>query len=1365
MASASEPVATAPLHPLGGIDDPGIKRQLRLAVTMNGGVSLAVYIGGVAHEFNRLTKDCPDYSGLLDLLGYGTLPPIIDVITGTSAGGINAAALALAQANGKGDLSQLRGLWIQHGQIGDLLRGPFRSGPPSLLKGDDYFYPQIRSAFQQLTKHFVRAKSASSDTQPEQQTAGVRPVDLTITATLLTPVDNFSVDDLGTEMVQPEHAGLFYFRGGTSGTVCGGEQQDMFGTSTEPGGKPEIDTTVEALALAARATAGFPVAFEPTFVPVHYEGALPDDRPDMACYANWVDGGGDATSGKDLSRYAVDGGILANTPTKPALAAIRRQEVSSTLVRRVLILVHPHAVYAGDVTNQADNIEKPPTLAGGLAGVLRASSSVGSKSYVEEIQHHNDLALRWRDGREAAMIQFSSDSLSQFLYEDNAPGPSWDLFRGMRLRRAAYVSANRIRKDFATPFAKLIDYASAVLKQADHPTDGLPFLPKRPPTRAEFENDEWRWGLDLAVGIASQATELARQLISEQNDIPEWIRSDIEEKAKAAWKAAVNGGIELDHLGQPEQTGRTTTGDPTSQDDDDSPEIDVIRTRLTNNLHEYRTRKCPPGSSCNTRPSTSQSAASSHNEPTVLNKLRNWMSPTPSTSLPAGHAESRATADTVTAHTMRTLRGIAIELLNVITMLDGANEQNEVIDRPRVGASAGQGVHNTSASLLETGNPLRGADNREELLKRMLEVEIVSYLVAEHNVADAMVPTAPIEFVQLSARLSQHFVEDFTSDDKLAGMSLNRFGAFLKRSWRANDWIWGRLDAVKIIMLVLLTPAMIRGLSRHDSGNSALSAEQVVEKLANEVFDENRHIYRDLTEDGKELSTLHKAAQKDVTRALNGDSTPLTNLASLMAYGIQLKAAKEDVPWLAGTIRDDQEDGAIGTATAQFVHRFDQLKSPNGYTLLKLFAESRIGREALAEQLPSDLMIRTAATAAATAATALSSEGSGLGFARPATKFLRGAIAVPYWVLTGLTHKGQVARALATMLLALGVGLTALALIADPPGLLGKLVPTIGIASLATVLVYASMRTQSMAHGAALLGVFIPLIAYAVHRIANDNDSNTDLGEPTVAVICVILLLLWVVVVANIRPHTRSPLGTLQRVFDADNLSIFVYYLEIIGLITATVVYNADLISNWYRDSRLSQFVSTVWAEFRSVFWHGDIFSWVIILLIVAAVAGCVIAYIKSRRFRPSRRSGLPRRARIGDPAGLATAWSPVYGIVYIALGIFLVPIVGADAPWARVASILSILFGLGFSLIAVNLIPYLRERKLVRKLTAHLEASEVSTEPDEIIKALNKIGDFSTYLTTGDEHDKLSRHGERVQRRAQRAAQRKQQSRESSNA
>jgi predicted acylesterase/phospholipase RssA len=55
----------------------------------------------------------------------------VDVLAGTSAGGINAALLGLSSAAGA-DLAKLRDLWLTTGSMDLLLRDPGEKNPPSL---------------------------------------------------------------------------------------------------------------------------------------------------------------------------------------------------------------------------------------------------------------------------------------------------------------------------------------------------------------------------------------------------------------------------------------------------------------------------------------------------------------------------------------------------------------------------------------------------------------------------------------------------------------------------------------------------------------------------------------------------------------------------------------------------------------------------------------------------------------------------------------------------------------------------------------------------------------------------------------------------------------------------------------------------------------------------------------------------------------------------------------------------------------------------------------------------------------------------------------------------------------------------------
>ena len=78
------------------------EKELRIGLILYGGVSLAIYIYGVVYEFLRLVRQEDAYGELTKAVG---VKPTIDVISGSSAGGINGLFLAKALASGA-DLSQ-----------------------------------------------------------------------------------------------------------------------------------------------------------------------------------------------------------------------------------------------------------------------------------------------------------------------------------------------------------------------------------------------------------------------------------------------------------------------------------------------------------------------------------------------------------------------------------------------------------------------------------------------------------------------------------------------------------------------------------------------------------------------------------------------------------------------------------------------------------------------------------------------------------------------------------------------------------------------------------------------------------------------------------------------------------------------------------------------------------------------------------------------------------------------------------------------------------------------------------------------------------------------------------------------------------
>ena len=114
------------------------KQEIRLAAVLNGGVSLAVWMSGVTLEFQHVALASAGlglwqtYADVLDALGATAR---VDVIAGTSAGGLNGAFLALGLAR-KLDFTGLRDVWAEAGALERLLRKPLSKNPPSALAGD-----------------------------------------------------------------------------------------------------------------------------------------------------------------------------------------------------------------------------------------------------------------------------------------------------------------------------------------------------------------------------------------------------------------------------------------------------------------------------------------------------------------------------------------------------------------------------------------------------------------------------------------------------------------------------------------------------------------------------------------------------------------------------------------------------------------------------------------------------------------------------------------------------------------------------------------------------------------------------------------------------------------------------------------------------------------------------------------------------------------------------------------------------------------------------------------------------------------------------------------------------------------------------
>lgn len=353
----------------------GPTREVRFAVVMYGGVSLCIYINGIAQELLHLVRATADdppggprtlteieevYRTLGQLPSEEGIPkdpvapdaPVrtrfsVDILSGTSAGGINAVFLAKALARDEG-MDQLKQLWMTEGDIGKLINDgastrdtglPRPRSPQALLNG--------QRMYRKLVEAFEGMDRAVEDRPGNAWRPLVPELDLFVTTTDIAgvPLPLRLSDGVVHER---RHRGVFHFR----------FKHEEPGPAPAEDGEartPQPNDFVRAynpfLAFAARCTSAFPFAFEPM--------RLADIDPVLDTLDDFRGGeagkSGDVLWAPFLDRFRTppgtsavkpedrafgDGGYLDNKPFSYASESLLRRE-GGIPVDRKLIYIEP----------------------------------------------------------------------------------------------------------------------------------------------------------------------------------------------------------------------------------------------------------------------------------------------------------------------------------------------------------------------------------------------------------------------------------------------------------------------------------------------------------------------------------------------------------------------------------------------------------------------------------------------------------------------------------------------------------------------------------------------------------------------------------------------------------------------------------------------------------------------------------------------------------------------------------------------------------------------------------------------------------------------------------------------------------------
>jgi patatin-related protein len=422
------------------------EKELRLAVVFFGGVSLAVYEHGINREILNLVRASKLYHGtekgtdsapaaprfqsfypdeperstgevylqFLERVGqHLALRVIVDVISGASAGGINAIALARALAHDL-SLAPLTDIWLTEADMLKLLAPearakawskwyfwPFIRPMISILDREGLLFGKVDAEMQNRLSVFLRSRwfkppldgshltalvfdGLEAMEGPNASTETLLPagtkLDLLVTATDFRGLDR-SIFIHDPPMVQErEHRHIFRFSLEHHKT---GHVQSDFDFESVP-----------ALTFAARASASYPGAFPPAQLP-EIDDFLAARRRLWPARSRFL--------ARNFSRYRdqgkrpeeavlVDGSILDNKPIMATLETIRAHSAFREVDRR-LIYIDPHS--------RTDRPDAPMNVPGFFSTLRGALSDLPRNDPIynelAEVRRYNKQTRRLRE--------------------------------------------------------------------------------------------------------------------------------------------------------------------------------------------------------------------------------------------------------------------------------------------------------------------------------------------------------------------------------------------------------------------------------------------------------------------------------------------------------------------------------------------------------------------------------------------------------------------------------------------------------------------------------------------------------------------------------------------------------------------------------------------------------------------------------------------------------------------------------------------------------------------------------------------------------------------------------------------------------
>ncbi|NEO09454.1 patatin-like protein [Moorena sp. SIO3I8] len=818
---------------------PEFSRELRLGLVVYGGVSLAIYMNGVCREFYNAVRGRGIYK-LVKALTDSDI--IVDILSGTSAGGINGVLLSYALTNSSQDevidFENFAQIWRENGNIRKLMHKPSisqsKNDGESILDGKGYYQDALAKAFEQGQ---INKKKAPSD----EWVSSFNELDLFVTGTDVVGRVDTVFDDTGRVIDLKDHRTIFHLKHRQG-------RKEPFNPNFNPNNST-VEDTYQALAKLCRITSCFPVAFPVVTVEL--------DNPSNQVDAKLVEWGilknrklpeTPPTGGYQL--HFVDGGVLDNRPFSYTIKEMYYRADYYPVERKLFYIDPSPDNFAG--SQKFNQMAKPDVWE------VIQESLLGMPTY-ESIS--NDLGLiKDRNQKIQRYQSLLADAESPlFAKADNSQQTTLPVETGIYWRsrlislrdrtlplvlRMSQVSSTKSYQETLNNQVLLDKIAKLLTQHITEPekrknNDIIIQDPSQ-----QISNIDIEYALRKHFYIVKKVCQLMNQeqSLSEYKTLQSLaLRLGRHIKLLEVIKIALTKLLTHPHISQ-------SFYDMISsfQTNHSSKSTDNLRREIYNRLIRLYRFLLDAEGLAEFVPQNHQQSYLEKVPAYFLQKL-----PEEAAEQLAANSETQTVGKTtIDWLPQRRISSIFEQFKQKVNQVEQEPNQLQKIwlaekYKNNINENNGNEYSSVLCKIEEASEKfieLSGVNQSEELLTRFKRFRELDKVLYPFEYLSEIEEKNLIETIRISPDDAQlGFGKGQKLDSKLAGNTLNAFGGFFKKSWRSNDIMWGRLDGLNRIVEALLTP---EGIAKFPKFLKRQAQEYNIPE-AGEEFDQFKEQYLD----------------------------------------------------------------------------------------------------------------------------------------------------------------------------------------------------------------------------------------------------------------------------------------------------------------------------------------------------------------------------------------------------------------------------------------------------------------------------------------------------------------------------------------